>query len=305
MKEFKFHIIVAVIIVLTNSSVYAGGTDLQSVKLGTFTIEAAVYPEVMEHENFMTGKEFVLETGEITIKRTDGMVIDTFGGGYSSYQYILNDPFTWLPGADGLIYPADEILPLIANGKIAETNFKKFSFFTNKPTTIGLLFGSYGASGGSGQTLLFLDTAGDSYVGINLVDGNEPLWVDKNSKPPIFARTNALYIGGHATAWGYKPRIESVYIFDDGSYRVGQAITYDLFLEKYKEINFTSSEMEFLKNTSFFSKEVDQKRDLGEKMLDFVYYGKKLEKDKEVEKFLSQIHPSYVEEMKYIDMHIF
>lgn len=211
---------------------------------------------------------------------------------HMEYYFILPDPFSAFANDDGVILNG-VIEPTKTRKSLLSRNLKyltfpKFAFFSDKLTTIGFLFGMAGASGGSGQEMILMDTESDKHVVINISDAQAPYWIAKDQYPPVFAETDVKYLGDHCTGMGYAPRIGKVFTFQKGKYVHDRVLEKAMCLRKFEAIHFTKGELSALKTTNLC--ELD--RDLGKKLLDYIHYGRKSGHVKNVSHLLKECHPS-------------
>lgn len=215
-----------------------------------------------------------------------------------SYEYILTTPYFYMGGYDGVIEleQSKGLMPLLKTSMTAD-NFVRFPFFTDKKNTIGILIGRAGASGGSTQNVYFIDTTTGNFIKIKLHDMKEMTWIKKDNLPIGYKNYNTtFYFSSHANSWGLRPRISEVVYFDNkGKIILDENALDDIYKSEYDNIIFSDKEITLLQKNVM----IQGYRKLGKKLVDFVYYGLKLGKEKEVFDFLKKINPIYTEEANY------
>ena len=218
----------------------------------------------------------------------------------SEYYFILTDPFNIsFYAEDGVISPSDQLIP-ITNQPLQKSDFHQFSFFTSKPTTIGFLFGSAGASGGSSQEMIFMDTASDKHVVINMGDMTPPLWINKTNYPPAYVELCLGYKGCRADMRGKDDRIDKVFSFIDGAYKRDLALEKQMCELEFKKLIFTAPDIVSLMTQDCM--EADD--NLVKRLVDFIHYGNKAGHEQQVNALVSNIHPDYGNDSNAYSLHM-
>jgi hypothetical protein len=186
--------------------------------------------------------------------------------------HAVNSPFIELTGMDGVVADAPGLVPIHADKPLDGTAFGRFSFFAGGETSVGVLWGMAGASGGSSQTLVVCDTKTGQHVAIEMVDMCTPIWLDKNSRPPPYAETTTTpYLGAHALSLGFAPRVRRAFCFDPWQmvYEPNPLVEVALCAQRFGQVQLTAGDTEAFKKKGIW--DVDRAR--GVKLVDFVYYG--------------------------------
>jgi hypothetical protein len=208
---------------------------------------------------------------EISIRTPAGVSNYDRGPGMMYYEYLLTTYKPHITGMDGVVYTNSTLLA-IPDRPLKPNDFPMFSFFSKEPTTIGLLFGYGGASGGSSQQLALIDTESGTKVDINMSDMGDPLWREDTTVPPSYAETEAIiYMGAHVISLGYAPRISKAYSFRNGQYERDAALESRLFKKKFAAVKLTDEDMDELKEDDLTK--IDRRSAV--RFLDYVYYGTK------------------------------
>ncbi len=243
---------------------------------------------------------FDLNNGKLSISSPKGQILNhAFGDTHLSYEYILETPYFELHGYDGVVeLEKSKGLRLFPKKELTTEAFTKFAFFSQESNTIGILIGSAGGSGGSSQDVYFINTLTGSFIKIALTDMEEMSWITENGQIVGYKEYDTNFsFGAHALSWGAKARLSAVVHFDtSGNITFDKGSLNDVIESEYTKIKFSDNEKALLKNDIMSSMEY---RSLGEKLVDFVYYGFKLGKEAEVFKFLDTLNPLYSEEAKY------
>jgi len=186
--------------------------------------------------------------------------------------HAVNSPFVELTGIDGVVADGPGLTPIHADKPLDGSAFPRFSFFTERKTSVGVLWGMAGASGGSSQTLVVCDTETGQHVAIDMVDMCAPIWLDKDSRPPPYAETTTTpYLGAHALSLGFAPRVHKAYAFDPWrlAYERDPLVEVALCAQRFGQVQLGAADTEAFKEKGIW--DVDRAR--GVKLLDFVYYG--------------------------------
>ena len=220
-----------------------------------------------------------------------------------NYAYIITTPFIKYDGVDGILKLEDEdgfkykckgLRPMPWNRSIRKSDFVLFSLFDKKPTCLGVLKGVAGATGRSSQNLIFLDTASNRHLEFSTIDMHDPVWIMGKDHPVGFKTFNSLSVGPGVVSLGLGPRLEMVYSLVDGVFKPDEKLKMAEVKQYYDKISFNPQGKIELCNTNW----MDMDRDIGDKLLDAVYYGTILGKQDEVNHLLNMVAPELREEIK-------
>jgi len=256
--------------------------------------------EVYKQEIFAPSPPPPLTLGTVTIAvyarqvsiSTPAIALSYWDNLPHDYQFIICDPFAKLTCYDGVPEPSPDLVRLPIKRPLVASDFKKFRFFRDEPTTIGLLFGYAGGSGGSTQQMVLLDTSSTAHTVISLSDCSEPYWIDPAKHPPDYAETKVSYLGPRAFALGYAARIERAFSFKSGEYHRDPVLERRLWKEKFSQSKLTAAELDMLRKTQ--ARGVNW--ELGAKLVDYIYYGVRTGRKEDVKQLLDSIHDSYRKE---------
>ena len=219
------------------------------------------------------------------------------------YAYVITTPFIKYDGVDGILKLKDEdgfkykckgLRPIPWNRSIRKSDFVLFPLFDNKPTCLGVLKGVAGATGRSSQNLIFLDTASNRHLEFSTIDMHDPVWIMGKDHPIGFKTFNSLSVGPSVVSLGLGPRLEMVYSLVDGAFVPDEKLKMNEVKQFYDQISFNPQEKIELCNTNW----MDMDRDIGDKLLDAVYYGTILGKRDEVNHLLNMVAPELRGEIK-------
>lgn len=242
---------------------------------------------------------FNVNDERIIVSSPKGEILNyKFDDSILSYEYILETPYFWLDGYDGVVeIEKSKGLKSFSKKNLTADAFTEFSLFSRKNNTIGLLIGIAGASGSSGQDIYFINTQTGGFIKIHLMDMQEMTWIMKNGQIVGYkGYVTNVYFGASVTSWGWKARISSVIFFDEcGNIAFNKDALKGIYESEYAKINFSNEEKALLQDDIMSDME---HRPLGRKLVDFVYYGFKIGKQKEVFKFLNALNPVYAQEAK-------
>ena len=163
--------------------------------------------------------------------------------------HAVNSPFVELTGMDGVVADGPGVVPIDAGKPLDGGAFTRFAFFTERKTSVGVLWGIAGASGGSSQTLVVCDTETGQHVAIEMVDICTPIWLDKSSRPPPYAETTTTpYLGAHALSLGFAPRVHKAYTFDPCrlAYERDPLVEVALCAQRFGQVQLTAGDTEVL-----------------------------------------------------------
>lgn len=241
-----------------------------------------------------------LKGNDLVISSPKGEILNyEFDESLLSYAYIIETPYFKMSGYDGVVEKEySEGLKTTQKNNLSCDDFVLFSFLSEKHNTIGFLIGSAGVSGGSSQRVYFINTQTGDFINIKLTDIQEMDWITKNEYILGYKDFDTnIYFGSHATSWGYKARISDVVYFDENGKTIfNKEASNSIFMNEYEKIVFSDEEKRLLQENIMSDM---QYRPLGEKLVDFVYYGFKSGKQEEVFAFLNTLNPVYAEEAKY------
>lgn len=214
------------------------------------------------------------------------------------FYFILNNPFVSFETEGAKPIENESLIDISQTNNININNFKKFSFFSYKKTSIGFLIGTNSETGRGTTEMLILDTASDDSVKINMDECKTPEWIDSSGRPPIFAEVTFDYIGCNAMLYGGRWRIENVFVYKKNKFRKDEKLFKSICEKRYRESFLSKDDIEFLNVHPY--EDGDGPDDYGRKLLDYVYYGVKSGHKKEVVAFLNEkIDKSYREEVDF------
>jgi hypothetical protein len=215
-----------------------------------------------------------------------------------TYEYIITNPFFEITGWDGVVdLNKSKDLKKFPGKNIKKEDFVKFPFLSEQKDTIGILTGRAGATGRSSQEVYFINVKTGVFIKLPMQDMEEISWLKENGNIAGYIKhEDTLYFGPSSTRWGYKARPYEVILFDQNGDMTTHSDAFKQLVERaYKKIHFSAEEKEILRENVIYSMKY---RDLGEKLLDFIYYGYALGREDEVMEFLNKINPIYAKETK-------
>ncbi len=166
-------------------------------------------------------------------------------------------------------------------------NFRRFAFFTKRPTTIGLLAGHAGNDGGSHQKLLLVDVETGTHLLFELGGGNMPKWLKPTNFPVAFITRHFMgYKGWHELCLGQS------YRFKNGRYQRDTVTEQRLLANKFRKIKFTAAQRKELQ-TPHQSPLDDwmSPTQAGQTLGDYVYYGTLTGNHSKVDALLKSLLP--------------
>jgi len=215
------------------------------------------------------------------------------------FYYILNNLFVSFKTEGTKPLENENLIDISQPTNITINNFKKFSFFSDKKSSVGFLIGTNSERGRGTTHMLILDTVSDDSVKIKMEQCRMPEWIDSFSRPPIFAEVTFDYIGCNAMLYGGRWRIENVFVYKKNKFRKNEKLFKSICDKRYRESFLTKDDIEFLNIHPY--EDGDGPDDYGRKLLDYVYYGVKSGHKKEVEAFINkEIDKSYKEELNFL-----
>ncbi len=239
-----------------------------------------------------------LKDDNLVISSHKGEILDyEFDESLLSYAYIIETPYFKMSGYDGVVEEKySKGLKILPKNNLNRDDFISFTFLSEQNNTIGLLTGFAGASGGSSQQVYFINTQTGNFIKIGLTDMQEMDWITESKNIVGYKNFNtSTYFFSHAASWGRKARISGVFYFDgDGKAVSDKEALKSILKTEYEKIVFSDEKKRLLQKNI-----MPGYRTLGEKLIDFVYYGFKLGKQEEVFTFLNTLHPIYEEEARY------
>ena len=240
-----------------------------------------------------------LKEGEMVVSGPKGEIVrHTFYPSTLDYEYILETPYFYLGGYDGIIEieKSTGIKPFQNN--LTKENLVKFPFFSRENTTIGILIGEAGATGRSHQDIYFIDTLTGNFIKIHLTDMQEATWIMEGGIPVGYKGYDTTAAFGPAgISWGSSVRIESIVFFDSGgNLTFDEDLLRSIYQDEYSKIIFSEDEKLLLQEN--IMREMEH-RNLGKKLVDFVFYGCKSGNDEEVFSFLGTLNPVYTIEAEF------
>lgn|GEM_PF-5678459 len=240
-----------------------------------------------------------LDNGAFIISGPKGEILNYhLDDSLMNYEYILDTPYFKLNGYDGVVeLGKSKGLKSFPKKKLTVESFTKFAFFSREVNTIGFLIGGAGGSGGSSQTAYFINTQTGNSIKIDLTDMVEMFWITKNDQIIGYKQYDTGFsFGAHSVSWGYKPRLSAIVYFDEfGNLTFDKNGLQSIMKSEYEKIKFSDGEKALLQDNIMSD---IKHRQLGEKLVDFVYYGLKIGKQKEVFEFLNTLNPIYIQEAK-------
>jgi hypothetical protein len=210
--------------------------------------------------------------------------------------YIITTPFIKYDGVDGApeLSKCKGLRPIPWDRSIRKSDFVLFPLFDNKPTCLGVLKGVAGATGRSSQNLIFLDTASNRHLEFSTIDMHDPAWIMGNGHPIGFKTFNSLSVGPGVVSLGLGPRLEMIYSLVNGAFVPDEKLKMAEVKQYYSKISFNPQEQIELCKTNW----MEMDRDVGDKLLDAVYYGTMLGKQDEVNNLLAKVTPELRKEIK-------
>ena len=210
--------------------------------------------------------------------------------------HAVNSPFVELTGMDGVVADGPGVVPIDAGKPLDGGAFTRFAFFTERKTSVGVLWGMAGASGGSSQTLVVCDTETGQHVAMKMVDMCTPIWLDKSSRPPPYAETTTTpYLGAHALSLGFAPRVHKAYTFDPWrlAYERDPLVEVALCAQRFGQVQLEAADTATFREKGIW--DVDRAR--GVKLVDFVYYGVRSGAKSAVADYVVRLPESYRKEI--------
>lgn len=214
----------------------------------------------------------------------------------TTYAFLLQTHEIELTGYDGVPDENEKMVSITTNHPIRAKDIHLFQFFSERPTTFGILYGSAGASSGSGQIMLLVDTETGHCHEILIDNMHTPLWLD-NETPPSYATTRGVHLWGPAVAVGYAPRISGVYVFKENSYQRDLEKEQALCKVKFLETNISPED---IKHMDAMYRPTHK---IAVRFLDYAYYGYKSGNQKAVDAMLSQVSEDLRQEVLNIVRH--
>jgi len=133
--------------------------------------------------------------------------------GIGEHFCAMRKPFATPHMEDGYILRNAGYYAFKDDDDFTVTNIQRFAFFTNRPTTIGLVAGHAGGDGGSWQEMLLVDVETGAHIRINLNDGFMPQRLELTNFQPAFITREFFGLKG----WD-KGCLGQAYRFKDGRY---------------------------------------------------------------------------------------
>jgi len=209
-----------------------------------------------------------LTNQEIHVTRTNWSVaLDWPLASVQDYVCAVRNPFAEPRREDGFVQ-SDQNFQVLKNDQAFKASaFPRFAFFSNRPTTIGLLAGHAAANGGSVQKLLLADVETGAHVLIPLDEGGMPQWLDRTNHPPAFATRHR----SNDTA-GADLRVGQVFRFQSGQYRRDLVTEQRLLLAEFQKAQLTAAQRKELRTAEADILD-DTFSDRGRPLDIFIYYG--------------------------------
>jgi hypothetical protein len=220
--------------------------------------------------------------------------------------FLVLDPRKPFACEDGLPVSSPLLIEITAdNAQDVLKNIQShlFSFFSAKPTTVGFLVASAGASGGGVQALILIDTDSGNYSAIENLDCTPIKWLETGDYPPAFGTSNHWYLGGRAESLGLSStRIEAVYSFENNDYKRNRAFEGEWFQRAFRNSILTDREVAYLRardmRTLSSEWRVPETQRLLEKLLDYILYAQKTNNIDAVLPVIKSLDPSVQEEIR-------
>lgn len=256
---------------------FLGACAKNTIKIGTVTIKQ--------------------DTNSITLiqgNRTN--VIERPESSSLGYSYIITTPYIKYNGADGVpeLPECKGLRDIPWYPPIRKSDFILFPLFDNKSTCLGVVKGQAGATGRSSQNLIFLDTASNRHLEFATMDMHDPVWIMGKENPVGFKTFNSLSVGPGVVSLGLDPRLEMVYSLVNGAFVPNVELRMADAKQCYGKISFTAQDKIELCKTNW----MEMEREVGDKLLDAVYYGTILGKQDEVNHLLAMVTLELRKEIK-------
>ena len=146
--------------------------------------------------------------------------------------------------------------------------FRRFCFFTNRPTTIGLLTGFAGADGGNHQKLLLVDVETGAHLRFALNEGCLPQWLEPTQFPVAFVTRRCSSERG----W-HRPCVGQAYRFANGRYERDLVTEQRLLAQEFRKTGFTAEQREELDTANAWKlDDGGAPEETAQALGDFVYY---------------------------------
>ena len=206
----------------------------------------------------------------------------------TDYVCAVQDPFAQPKLQDGFVQDDADFRVLKDDLTFNVSTFPRFAFFTNRPTTIGLLTGHAAANGGSVQQLFLVDVATSAEVLIPLEEGEMPQWLERTNYPPAFVTHRQMgYKGWHRSCLG------QAYRFKAGGYQRDMVTEQRLLSAVFVKLALTEAQRKELREAD--DGILDDWRSptgAGQALGDFVYYGTLTGNGKIVDDLVDTLQPA-------------
>lgn len=205
----------------------------------------------------------------------------------SDYLCAVRNPFAQPRIEDGYVVSDANFQLLESYDGFKASAFPRFAFFTNRPTTIGLITGHAAANGSSDQKLLLVDVENGSQLLTRLDDGKMPQWLEQTNLPPAFVTWRSMgYKGWHQSCVG------QAYRFKDGSYQRDVATERRLLADEFQKAQLTAAQRQELRTANqFVLDDWMSPTGAGQALGDFLYYGTRTGNAAAVDALLATLKP--------------
>lgn len=215
------------------------------------------------------------------------------------YAFMLRTHKPVLTGCDGVVTPGDDVIPFPEDRPLAASDIPRFAFFSSSPDTMGFLVGGAGASGGSGQWMILLDTKSGAHTVIEMFDLAMPIWLDEQL-PPSYADVRIFSLGCHSLSLGYAPRLWHAYVFKSGQYVRDQKNERRLCQKQFEAVRLTVNDQKEMMEKTL--EDID--RNSGERLMDYIYYGVRSGNTPAVQKLISRLPAGTKQEVEAMIPHM-
>lgn len=227
-----------------------------------------------------------LTNQELHVTRTNGSVaLEWPLASVQDYVCAVRNPFAEPRREDGFVQSDPNFRVLKNDQAFKASAFPRFAFFSNRPTTIGLLAGHAAANGGSVQKLLLADVETGVHVLIPLDEGGMPQWLDRKNYPPAFATRHR----SNDTA-GADLRVGQVFRFQSGQYRRDLATEQRMLQAAFQQAQLTAAQRKTLREAEPDILD-DTFSDRDQPLDNFIYYGTRSGNAKAVAALLATLPP--------------
>jgi LysM repeat protein len=187
----------------------------------------------------------------------------------SDYVCAVRNPFAQPKLEDGEVVSDANFQVLESYDDFKASTFPRFAFFTNRPTTIGLMTGHAAANGGSDEKLLLADVETGAHVLIPLDGGEMPQWLAPTNYPPVFVtRCDMGYKGWNQSCVG------QAYRFTGGTWQRDVTTEQRMMAAMFQKVQLTRAQRKALRAAdSTVLDDWGAASGLAQAVGDFIYYG--------------------------------